>query len=334
MLDHSFEENVCTFNKSEVILGVDEAGRGPVLGPMVYACLYYPKENEEVLKEFGADDSKKLTSSNRDKINVKIRKEIDKFGWRIHSLSPEYLSCEMQKRKKHNLNEISHTATIDLISSVLNNGVNVKEIYIDTVGPPEAYKNKLKRIFPNISIVVKPKADSLFTSVSGASILAKVKRDDFLLNWWDQPDVDKYDLNGNDISKYEQGSGYPGDPKTKEFLKLTFDPIFGFPNIVRFSWSTAVDLINKDGYDVIWDLKDSEENNQGKISFSNPKKKDNSSQLVQKFVPQKKDLERVVHINSFVLVLFSLYNLKIRFNNLGAIHTTKLQTIQNLKGVK
>ena len=54
MLDHSFEENVCTFDSKEVILGIDEAGRGPVLGPMVYACLYYPRENEIKLKEFGA----------------------------------------------------------------------------------------------------------------------------------------------------------------------------------------------------------------------------------------------------------------------------------------
>ncbi|KAH7647382.1 ribonuclease HI large subunit [Cryptosporidium bovis] len=273
MLDHSFEENTCTFDKREVVLGVDEAGRGPVLGPMVYACLYYPKENEEMLRKFGVDDSKKLTSSNRDKINVRIRKETDKFGWRIHSISPEYLSCEMQKRRKRNLNEISHIATINLITSVINNGVNVREIYIDTVGPPETYKDKLKQIFPNIDIVVKPRADSLFTSVSGASILAKVKRDDFLLNWWDQPGVDKCDLNGNDISKYEQGSGYPSDPKTKEFLKLTFNPIFGFPNIVRFSWSTAIDFINKDGYEVIWDSLESGEDNQEKIFFKNPKKK-------------------------------------------------------------
>ncbi|PPS96316.1 Ribonuclease [Cryptosporidium hominis] len=268
-MEHIFEENIHRFEHKEVILGIDEAGRGPVLGPMVYACLFYPKENENLLKMISVDDSKRLSSQNRDKINEKIRSLKDKFGWRIHIMSPEYLSCEMQRKKKNNLNEISHSAAINLIKYIINCEVKVKEVYIDTVGPPDTYRSKLMNIFPGIDITVKPKADALFPSVSGASILAKVKRDDFLSNWWTQASVESCDFNGNKISNYEQGSGYPGDPKTKEFLRRVFDPVFGFPNIVRFSWSTASEIIEKDGYSVNWGELELN-NNQQKINFNRP----------------------------------------------------------------
>ncbi|KAJ1610259.1 hypothetical protein OJ253_1285 [Cryptosporidium canis] len=264
-MDHSFEDNVNGFESRDVILGIDEAGRGPVLGPMVYACLFYPKENEDLLRNINIDDSKKLSAHNRDKINDKIRKLSDKFGWRIHVMSAEYLSCEMHRRKKHNLNEISHLAAIskskcfsssvfillDLIKHVISSGVNVTEVYIDTVGPPDSYKSKLLSIFPNIHITVKPKADSLYPSVSGASILAKVKRDT-LLSDWRCSSTGIYNFGANRTGSFEQGSGYPGDPKTKEFLRQVFDPVFGFPSIVRFSWSTASEIIDKRGYSVMW----------------------------------------------------------------------------------
>ncbi|KAH8584210.1 ribonuclease HII [Cryptosporidium sp. chipmunk genotype I] len=266
-MEHIFEENIHGFEHKEVIMGIDEAGRGPVLGPMVYACLFYPKENEDLLKKINVDDSKRLSSQNRDKINEKIRTLKRKFGWRIHIMSPEYLSCEMQKKKKNNLNEISHSAAINLIKYVINSKVKVKEIYIDTVGPPDTYKSKLTSIFPSINITVKPKADSLFPSVSGASILAKVKRDGLLSNWWAQTSIECCDFNGNKISNYEQGSGYPGDPKTKEFLRRIFDPVFGFPNIVRFSWSTASEIIEKSGYSVKWEEQELT-GNQQKINLN------------------------------------------------------------------
>ncbi|KAL3128690.1 hypothetical protein CHM_4g2160 [Cryptosporidium hominis] len=211
-MEHIFEENIHRFEHKEVILGIDEAGRGPVLGPMVYACLFYPKENENLLKMISVDD---------------------------------------------------------LIKYIINCEVKVKEVYIDTVGPPDTYRSKLMNIFPGIDITVKPKADALFPSVSGASILAKVKRDDFLSNWWTQASVESCDFNGNKISNYEQGSGYPGDPKTKEFLRRVFDPVFGFPNIVRFSWSTASEIIEKDGYSVNWGELELN-NNQQKINFNRP----------------------------------------------------------------
>ncbi|KAL7068076.1 putative ribonuclease HI large subunit [Cryptosporidium serpentis] len=268
-----YKENICLFNKRPVILGIDEAGRGPVLGPMVFACFYYPTENEKLLKLMNINDSKKLTENSREKINKDIRNNKDKFGWGIDILLPQYLSCQMLKKQKYNLNEISHTAAINLIKSVLQHGVNLTHIYVDTVGPPESYKKKLKLLFPSMNITVTPKADSLYPCVSGASILAKVERDYFLSNWWSFPGHDRYDHNGNNLSIYEQGSGYPGDPKTKQFLKQIFHKVFGFPNIVRFSWSTADQIIEKEGVSVRWTL-DEDNSEQSKISFSTSREKE------------------------------------------------------------
>jgi ribonuclease H2 subunit A len=65
----------CDFEKDEIILGIDEAGRGPVLGPMVYACCYYSENNENQLKKyFKFADSKQLKESVREEIFDKMEK--------------------------------------------------------------------------------------------------------------------------------------------------------------------------------------------------------------------------------------------------------------------
>jgi ribonuclease H2 subunit A len=69
------DEIICDFENETLILGIDEAGRGPVLGPMVYACCYYNKSNEEeILKVMKFDDSKKLTEAKREKIFEEMKK--------------------------------------------------------------------------------------------------------------------------------------------------------------------------------------------------------------------------------------------------------------------
>ena len=107
------------------VLGVDEAGRGPVLGPMVYGISFCPVEKNRDLKELGVDDSKALTEEQRGKLLDKIVDNSDYIGWAIHVLSPRYISTSMYKRGKYNLNSMSHDCAIGLIKAAIEKGVKV-----------------------------------------------------------------------------------------------------------------------------------------------------------------------------------------------------------------
>jgi len=218
-------------------LGIDEAGRGPVLGPMVYACAYCPESWKADLKDLGVDDSKALKESERESLLDKLLANDQRVGWGIHVLSPRYISRSMYRRAKHNLNSISHDAAAGLIRKALDDGVRVTEVFVDTVGPPDKYQAKLQALFPALSITVAKKADSLYPVVSAASICAKVARDRVVRSW-------KH-AEGQEGDFGECGSGYPGDAVTKKFLQDHLDPLFGFPSMVRFSWKTAEKIIDE-----------------------------------------------------------------------------------------
>jgi len=220
------------------VLGIDEAGRGPVLGPMVYGIAYCPVDKNSDLKALGVDDSKVLKESERENLFDKLMGESvsEYVGWAIHILSARYISKSMFKRCKYNLNTVSHDTAIGLIHKAISAGVRVSEVYVDTVGIPEKYQAKLEEIFPELKITVAKKADSLYPCVSAASICAKVARDKAISDWIFPEAIEK--CNSINFTK-KWGSGYPGDAVTKQFLRDNMDPVFGYPTMVRFSWSTA-----------------------------------------------------------------------------------------------
>ncbi|XP_042559925.1 ribonuclease H2 subunit A [Clupea harengus] len=226
-------------------LGIDEAGRGPVLGPMVYGICFCPVSKKDELKALKVADSKTLTEEQRESLFVNLDEAKSFVGWALQVISPNTISTSMLQRMKYNLNALSHDAAIGLVQFALDSGVQLKEVFVDTVGPAEKYQDKLSQRFPGIEVTVRPKADSLFPIVSAASICAKVARDHAVKGWKFLEDLGKVDT--------EYGSGYPGDPKTKSWLLNYLDPVFGYPQFVRFSWSTAQTLLDSNAVPVHWD---------------------------------------------------------------------------------
>lgn len=234
------------------VLGVDEAGRGPVLGPMVYGIAYCLKSYEPSLKkQYGFADSKTLTEVKRTNLLEQICLQggelYENVGWSTRTMTAMDISSGMLRPPSvgnYNLNEQAHDATMDLIQGVLDQGVNITELYVDTVGPPVTYQAKLQKRFPRLKVTVAKKADALYPCVSAASICAKVTRD-FSLS------MSKDELYGADVI---WGSGYPSDPKTSKWLNNAVDPLFGWDQVVRFSWQTAKDAIIKSkGVDIEWE---------------------------------------------------------------------------------
>ncbi|KAG5897286.1 hypothetical protein JTB14_011452 [Gonioctena quinquepunctata] len=227
------------------ILGIDEAGRGPVLGPMVYGTAFCPINEQMILEKLECADSKALNEEKRDVIFSNICKSSKTVGWAIDVISPNYICNSMLSRSKYSLNQVSMDAAIGLIRAAIKGGVKIEHIFVDTVGKPEKYQEYLEGIFPDYKITVAKKADSTYPIVSAASICAKVARDHALLVWNFQE--------GLDVTHKEFGSGYPGDPVTKKFLVDNCDPVFGFPQLVRFSWSTAENALKDTAYHVGWE---------------------------------------------------------------------------------
>ena len=174
----------------EICLGIDEAGRGPVLGPMVYGCAYYPFNQDEALKsKYKFNDSKKLSEEKRDKIFNKMQDTDDLF-WDVVIISPKDISNKMLRRSKYNLNIISNDAALELLDRRLKDKVNITkvrhilkysiQVFVDTVGKPETYKKLFEDRFATnyygtkIEYKVESKADSTYPVVGAASIAAKV----------------------------------------------------------------------------------------------------------------------------------------------------------------
>ncbi|CAG8630638.1 35766_t:CDS:2, partial [Gigaspora margarita] len=212
------------------ILGVDEAGRGPVLGPMVYSICYCPLSKYEQVSKLGFVDSKTLKESHRESHFRLIQSHQENIAWSVRVLSPQDISWNMLKMNKYNLNAQAHDTTIELIRQVLIKGVNVTEVractqsthpsgtlkIIDIIfRPPESYKAKLSKIFPGIKITVEKKADSKYPIVSAASICAKVTRDQVLKHW---TFVEK-ELKSSKIF----GSGYPPEEAPQGSITRLFE---------------------------------------------------------------------------------------------------------------
>lgn len=261
------------------VLGVDEAGRGPVLGPMVYGVFYLPLPLHTPLlttPPHKFDDSKVLTPSFRSSLMATLCTPSTPLhtssGWAISSLSARDIGAHMFSPSSYNLNAQAMDATIELIRGVMDSGVNVAEIYVDTVGPPASYQAKLERVFPTAKIVVAKKADSLYPCVSAASVCAKVTRDAALeVLYRARAGMDRGRETGEETKDTGEeegmawGSGYPSDGRCVGWMRSNMHPVFGWGPECRFSWGTAKDMLEPakstaTTVKVEWPLEDDGEN--------------------------------------------------------------------------
>ncbi|PHH66671.1 hypothetical protein CDD81_6508 [Ophiocordyceps australis] len=240
-------------------IGIDEAGRGPVLGPMVYGAFFLPIAQSDTLLRHANhrfDDSKILSPAVRASL---VRLLCDpssalhaSCGWAVSSLSARDIAAGMLRSvAPYNLNSQAFDATVDLIRAIYAQGINVEHIFVDTVGQPAAYQARLQRVFPTARITVAKKADSLYPCVSAASVCAKVTRD-VALDVLYRSRIPPLEQHVSDEPAW--GSGYPSDARCVSWLKQNMHPVFGWGPECRFSWSTARDMLEekKDAIKVDW----------------------------------------------------------------------------------
>ena len=220
-----------TPKKSEVnlILGIDEAGRGPVIGPLVVAGCLVDEKTEKEFKKLGVKDSKELTQKRREFLVEKIKEKAETFEIEI-----TYPAEIDDKAISGNLN-VLEAKKIALIINKINKGFNKIKVVVDcpsvNIGKWTDYlKTKIDDL-SNLEILCEHKADKNHVSVSAASIIAKHIR---------EKEMDKL------REKYgkEIGSGYSSDPITCKFLEK-YSEKHQKDGIFRQTWQTWKDVCEK-----------------------------------------------------------------------------------------
>lgn len=201
-----------------MICGIDEAGRGSVLGPLVIAAVLI--KNDEQLIKLGVKDSKKLTPNQREKLTIAIKK-ICKY--KTLMISPKEID---EKRKVMTLNELEVDKFAEIIKELKPNIVYVDSVDVNEERFAEEIKKKLDF---KVKIISKHKADEVFPVVSSASIIAKTTRDE---------EIKKIKKEFGEI-----GSGYPSDERTINFIENYLKEKRELPKFVRSSWDTIKRLI-------------------------------------------------------------------------------------------
>lgn len=198
------------------ILGVDEAGRGSVLGPMVIAGVIIPEKMNKVLERMGVKDSKRIVPHRRTILSRKLKKM---FEYDIIVITARQI--DEMRADGINLNEIEKNAMEELILRL-----KPEKAIVDAVDvKPERFQENLRKD-TGFDIIAEHKADDNYIQVSAASIIAKAERD-----------AQIEEINKEFIKTGGIGSGYPSDPTTKKFLtNYTYDEM---PDFVRRSWNTV-----------------------------------------------------------------------------------------------
>lgn len=197
-----------------LICGVDEAGRGSMLGPLVVAAIAIEKSNIPELEKIGVKDSKKLSPKMRDMLYKKIIKIVDDYA--ISKATPKQIDLAVSQHKLNNLESIHMAKVIQKLGPSIS--------YVDSCDVNAArFGRELAKTCPG-KIKSYHHADARFVVVSAASIIAKVTRDRAIAKL---------------AKNHPVGSGYPSDSKTISFVRNWFLQHGKLPDFVRKSWAPA-----------------------------------------------------------------------------------------------
>tara|TARA_B100001142_G_scaffold244832_1_gene244169 strand:+ start:745 stop:1368 length:624 start_codon:yes stop_codon:yes gene_type:complete len=201
------------------ICGVDDAGRGSMIGPLVIAGIRIEKKNISKLRKLGVRDSKKLSSKKRDLLYKEILKIVDSYH--VIRIPPRTIDKYVFE---HNLNHLEAKKMAEVISNL-----NPDLSYVDSCDVNAA---RFGREISDLSKKSKVKsyhyADSRFVVVSAASIIAKVSRDRSIMRL-------------NKTSNL--GSGYPSDKKSVNYVKKIVSSKKPLPTSVRKSWKPVQKIL-------------------------------------------------------------------------------------------
>jgi ribonuclease HII len=202
------------------ILGIDEAGRGSVIGPMVIGGVLINEEDSNKLKALGVKDSKLLSPKQREALYPKIKKIAKDHV--ILKISAKEID---ELRKTTNLNKIEAEKMAQIIKAM-----KADKAYVDA---PQVSTEKFKNILLNLAknkteIIAENYADLKYPVVSAASIIAKVERD---------REIEKI----KKIVGFDFGVGYSHDQRSIDFVKKSLKEKKHL-DFIRHSWITVQGL--------------------------------------------------------------------------------------------
>ena len=204
-----------------IICGVDDAGRGSMVGPLVIAGVTIDKKNLKKLKSIGVQDSKKLSPKTREILYKKIIEIVDKYY--VVRIPPKTIDSNVFKHKLNHLEAKNMAKVIKELSPQV--------AYVDSCDVDyKRFGNEISLLTSNSKIISRHHADSRFVVVAAASIIAKVSRDKSI-----------HRLRKN----FNLGSGYPSDKKTVKCVKKLLSSNKQPNSFIRMSWKPVQKIIKK-----------------------------------------------------------------------------------------
>ena len=209
------------------IAGIDEAGRGPMFGPLVVCGVSLGPESVLQLARMGVRDSKTLTARKREELTPSIRKLAQKVV--VEEISAQKI--DQLRAAGVTLNEIEMTSFASIAKRL-----SPAELYLDAADANQERFGALVGTHSGLidkgcKVISEHKADARYTVVGAASIVAKTTRDAVIAQLHEE---------------YEDiGSGYPSDPKSVAYLKALIDNEKELPPFVRRSWKSVLKRVQK-----------------------------------------------------------------------------------------